>query len=64
MVGVVDASTIKVVGEARVREGRPYFPRLSLASPELYRHPTISDLYNVYKSINVYNIHITINGKN
>ena len=57
MVGVVDAGTVEMVGRARMRGGRPCFLILSLPCSELDPRPTICDLYNVYKSINVHNTH-------
>ena len=67
IVGVVDAGAVKVVGGARGRRSRPYFLSLPLIRSEQDAHLAISDLYNVYKSINIYNthnMHRTINAKN
>ena len=46
VVEVVDASIVEVVGEARVRVGRPCFFGLPLPRPEPDSCPAINDLYN------------------
>ena len=56
VVGVVDADIVDVVGGVGVRKGRSCFLDLPLPHPELGPHPTISDLYNIYKIENIRHI--------
>ena len=56
VLGVMDASTMEVVGEAQVQRSRPYF--LDLAPPHLELGPlsAISDMSNMYKIKNIRHI--------
>ena len=43
----MDVGAVEVVGEARIRGGRPYFLGLPLPHPKPDPHVAINDLYNM-----------------